>query len=64
MDHKLKTPQQKVKKTGKRVKLQTWEEVARYKAEHLAPRGYGPKGRPIYDFDEVCKLNLDYPDEH
>jgi len=49
--------------TNRRVKLLTWEEVEQYKAKHLKPRGFGPKGRPIYDFDEVCKLNIEYPDE-
>jgi hypothetical protein len=46
-----------------RVKLRTWDEVEQYKADHLKPRGYGPKGRYIYDFDEVCELNIEYPDE-
>jgi hypothetical protein len=45
------------------VKLRTWKEVEKYKAKHLKPKGYGPKGRPIYDFEEVCKLNIEYPDE-
>ena len=63
MHAKTKAAPKRLKKTDTRVKLNTWQEVAEYKAKHLKPRGYGPKGQPIYDFDEVCKLNIRYPDE-
>jgi hypothetical protein len=63
MSNRAKTPKAPPAKTPQRVKLRTWDEVEQYKAKQLKPRGYGPKGCPIYDFDEVCKLNIEYPDE-
>ena len=45
------------------VKLKDWDAVARYKAEHLKPVGRGPKGQPIYAYDDVKALNIQYPDE-
>ena len=63
MSAKAKSPRKPAAKPNQRVKLRTWEEVEHYKAKHLKARGHGPKGRPIYDFEEVCNLNIEYPDE-
>ena len=48
------------KSVKKTVKLNTWEEVAAYKAEHLKPAGYTPKEQPIYNFEEVKSLNIEF----
>ena len=45
------------------VKLKTWAEYRQYLATHLTPSSYGPKGQPIYNAEDVAKLDIQYPDE-
>ena len=45
------------------IKLKTWEEVAKFKAKYLTPTGYGPKGQPIYSYQDMAKFDVIYPDE-
>jgi hypothetical protein len=54
MEKKIKNSEKSNSKSKLRIKMRTWKEVEAYKARHLKPRGFGPKGRPIYDFNEVC----------
>ncbi len=46
-----------------RIKLLTWDDVAAYKAKHLTPVAFSPKGRPIYRAADVAALNIQFPDE-
>lgn len=60
----LKVADKKIRKAAKtKVALKTWDAVARYKAKHLKPVGRGPKGQPIYAYDEVAALDIQYPDQ-
>ena len=44
--------------SSKPVVLKDWDEMAAYKAKHLKPVTYGPKGQPIYDHEQVKALNI------
>ena len=44
------------------VVLRTHEQVAAYKAKHLKPVRFGPKGQPIYDHEEVKALRIKLAD--
>ena len=40
------------------VLLHTDEEIDAYLAAHLTPVRYGPKGQPIYAYEDHAKLNI------
>ncbi len=45
-------------KRGKPIVFHSREEMEAYKAKHLKPTGYSPKGVPIYDYEEVKALGI------
>jgi hypothetical protein len=45
------------------VKLKTWDEFSAYLKEHLKPIRFGPKGQPIYNYDDVIALDIIWPDD-
>jgi len=45
------------------VVLRTREEAAAYIAKHAKPVKRSPKARPIYDYADLGKLDIQYPDQ-
>jgi hypothetical protein len=45
------------------LKLNTWDEFDTYLKKHLKPIKFGPKGQPIYSYDDMLKLDIIWPDE-
>lgn len=43
------------------VKCKTWKEVHDIQEKYLKPVRYGPKGQPIYNWNELAKLVI-FPD--
>ncbi|HEY3322772.1 MAG TPA: hypothetical protein VGP72_20120 [Planctomycetota bacterium] len=37
------------------VRCKTWAQVEEIQRQYLKPVRYGPKGQPIYDFEEVAR---------
>ena len=50
------------KKKGGPVVFKTREEASEYIAKHAKPVGRSPKGRPIYSYEDLKKLDIQYPD--
>lgn len=45
------------------VKLRTRQEASDYLAKHVKPVGHSPNGRPIYNYDDLKRLDIQYPDQ-
>jgi hypothetical protein len=45
------------------VVLKSREEASRYIAKHAKPVGRSPKGRRIYKYEDLKKLDIQYPDQ-
>jgi hypothetical protein len=45
------------------VVLKTRAETAAYVAAHCKPVGRSPKGRMIYSYEDLKKLDIQYPDQ-
>jgi len=45
------------------VVLKSREEAAAYIAKHAKPVGRSPKGRAIYSYEDLKKLDIRYPDQ-
>ena len=47
----------------KSIHLKTWKEAREYFAAHLTPVAFNAHGRPIYNNEDIKKLNVLLPDE-
>lgn len=46
------------------LKLKTWKEVREYYAAHLKPVAFNARGGPVYDIEDIKRLNVLLPDEN
>ena len=46
------------------VVLRTRKAASEYIACHVKPVDAGPKGTPVYDYTDLKKLDIQYPDQH
>jgi len=46
------------------IKMKTWEEMDAYIKARLKPMRFGPKGQPIYNYDELIALDIIWPDDN
>ncbi|MCY3020047.1 MAG: hypothetical protein NTW87_13600 [Planctomycetota bacterium] len=56
----------KPRKLKKRIRqgpvvLRSREEASAYIAKHAKPIGHSPKGRPIYGYADLKRLDVQYP---
>lgn len=45
------------------VVLKTRRAAVAYISKHVSPIAFGPKGQPIYAYEELEKLDIVYPDQ-
>ena len=58
---KAKKPKSAVKSST--IVFKTHEEAAKYIASKVKPVGRSPKGRAIYAYEDLKKLDIRYPDD-
>jgi hypothetical protein len=60
---KSKVPSRVEKPAQNPLRMKTWKEAREYLDTHLTPCGFTPAGRPVYDSEDVARLNILLPDE-
>lgn len=63
MASKIKTARRAIVARKFPVACKTWQEVEEVKRQYLKPVRFGPKGQPIYDYEEVSRYVI-FPKEN